>query len=143
MQLHTPKLRAVLPQNTVNGFDVEVICHDTNLVAGQEYAQFFTNRFVQINASCDGTNPNYPEQIALTLLVTQYSSPDESKGISLEGSVGLIMLTHFQTLTACGVFEMRQAEKDASVLILRIKDSILQSTSTAVYALAYKRTRLH
>ncbi len=143
MQLHTPELRAVLPQNTVNGFDIEVIRHDTNLVNGQEHARFFSNRFVQINASCDGSNPNYPEQKNLTLLVTQYSSEDESKGILLEQDVGIIVLKHFQTLTACGVFEIRQTTLDATVLILWIKDTILQSTATAVYTLAHKRIRLH
>lgn len=87
--------------------------------------------------------PTIPKKNALTLLVTQYSSEDESRGITLKGGAGIIVLKHFQTLAACGVFEMKQTEQYASVLILWIKDSVLQSTSTAVYALAYKRTRLH
>lgn len=143
METQPNQLRAVQPSNRVDGFDIEVIRHDHNLIEGQEAAQYFCNRFVQINAWCDGSNPQYPQKTTLTLLVTQYSSENESLGIRTQKDVGVIILKNTESLTAVGVFEIRQNDTYTTVLILWIKDSQHKSTSTAAYELAQKRQYRH
>jgi hypothetical protein len=143
MQTQEKRLRAVQPRNTVDGFDVEVIRKDYNLLTGQKLAKNFGDNFIQINASCNGRNPYYPRPSSLTLLVTKYASPDESIGITSQTDVGIIVLGHTQSLSAAGIFEIRTDNKTSIVLILWIENSKDESTSTAVYTLAHKKPLFH
>lgn len=142
-QLQPNPLRAVQPINNVNGFDIEVIRHDQNLITGQALAEHFCNRFIQINAACNGSNPRYPQQTFLTLLVTQYATTDQSAGLTPQGDVGIVVLQATESLCAAGIYEITPNSETYPVLILWIKNSEDGSTSTAVYALATKRRQIH
>jgi hypothetical protein len=142
-QLQPILLRAVLPSNNVNGFDIEVIRHEQNLIAGQVLAKHFCNRYIQINASCDGSNPRYPERTSLTLHVTQYATTDQSAGITPQGDVGIVVLRTTESLYAAGIYEITQNSEVTPVLMLWFKDSEDGSTSTAVYALTTQRRQVH
>lgn len=136
-------LRAVQPRNTVNGFDIEIIRHDHNLLAGEAMAEHFSNRYIQIKAWCNGSNSSYPEPQSLTLLVAQYATLHEHVGITTKADVGIVVLKASQSLNAAGIFEINQDSECQTVLILWIKDSKDESTSTAVYTLAQKRRQIH
>jgi hypothetical protein len=143
MQLQTPTLKAVLPQNRVDGFDIEIIQQDCCLIAGKQHELLFSSRYVEVNISCDGSNRDYPEPSSLKLLITQFATDDESVGIAVTPDFGLIILKHYQTLEGSGVFEITQGNHQTAVLILWIKDNQMKSTEIAVYTLAQKRIQTH
>lgn len=139
-------LQAFCPKTAVDGFDVEVVRHDQNLLADSTWADYFEDRFLELKAQCDGTNPLYPIKASLTLIITRYRKISDV-GISLQvnaATVGTMLLHPSQMITSATITEMRQANFTSAILILQIKDGENNNaTHSAVYALARESRYLH
>lgn len=140
----TMQLKAPCPKTLVDGFDAEIVLEPTCLFAGEIFETLFIDHYFRLSTTNNGTNPQYPLHCSLTLHITQFFEPCTiTFPLPSNSLFGIVILEHYQSLSAVRVMQMIQGGVPSAVLILWITDDRNKSTRTTVYKIATAANTIH
>ena len=127
-------LRAVIPENDIDGFEVNILKCSGSLVKNTDFSDLFIDHYLLVTVFNNGNNRQYSQPSGVRILISQLT---EKKKVIVETASDdlIIILEPEQQLQAIKVCEICQLDGKKAVLLMMIRDYNDQSTHTCVFGL--------
>ncbi len=117
--LKTRQLTAVVPKSNIKGFSVEIIQHNSSIIAESCNEDLAIDYYFEVSVVCDGTNPTYKKTSYFMVLISQLIDRCDLEFVS---NCPILMLKQNEQLTDISVTHGEMDNLHGVWLVFTIKN---------------------